>query len=102
MAKCRNCYAPIFFLTEYPEMFNAGTWNEPRAAFREIRPIPIDVDPDPAGFLAIYEYPNNFVYTGGRSDRYVRKLEGPTRDLFVRLGGVVYRSHFATCPAKRN
>lgn len=58
MPKCRNCNAPIFFLSEKPRWFIGGTSQNPTNERTDPRPVPIDVDPSPAGTVAIFEDPN--------------------------------------------
>jgi len=92
MPKCRSCRAPIFFLTEQPEHYNAGTWDQPKQAISQPSPKPINVDPDGEGTFAIYEF---------NGKRYLRAMRGEARSMFKKAGGVLYRIHFDTCPARR-
>lgn len=104
MPQCRKCGAPIFFLSEKPEYYNAGTFQTPRQAVTEPTPIPLDIDPDPVrGYVAIYEIPsrNSVVMNErdwkGKRLTFARKLYGLALKKYVALGGVVYRCHFDTC-----
>lgn len=92
MPRCRNCHAPIFFLTEQPKYYNAGTWDKPKQMLSEVSPKPFDVDPSPAGTFGIYEYVGK---------RYVRRLHDEALRIYKHLGGAVYRIHFETCPNRQ-
>jgi len=96
MANCRLCNAPIFFLSEKPSRFN-----------RSPKLLPIDVNPDPEGSIAIYQAPDPFVvpnlvreFTGQRG-QYVARLYGYAKSSYVALGGVMYRIHFDVCPGRK-
>jgi hypothetical protein len=97
MPNCRLCSAPVFFLSEQPTRF---------AQFPKM--LPIDVDPDDEGTVAIYEVPNpdsvsviDRAFKGVRQ-RFIRRIYGEARRSFITLGGVVYRIHFDSCPGRRN
>lgn len=97
MPNCRNCNAPIFFLTVEPNQYESNP-----------KPVPIDVNPDPAGTLAIYEIPNpDSVYPAhgrdfqGERKRYFRRLGGFALEFYKRSGGSVWRIHFDTCRGPR-
>ncbi len=109
MAKCRNCQAPIFFLTERPVRSVVGGFSG-NATEQVTQPsaIPIDVDPHPAGTLAIFEDPpadciypklgRDFV---GVRKRYVARLYGFALEAYKRGGdAVLYRVHFDSCPTR--
>lgn len=104
MPRCRSCGAPIFFLSERPEYKMVGTYNNPKEIRAEPRPMPIDVDPDPRGNIAIYEFPSPTCVWGrdfvGERPRYFARLYHFALKSYVALGGVVYRLHFDSCPAR--
>lgn len=101
MPACRSCGAPIFFLTEQPRPTTVGGFTgNAREVWSEPKPLPIDVDPDPKGNIAIYEVPppNSIVrkFTGTRG-RFIARLAGFALSSFKELGGTVYTVHFDTC-----
>ena len=96
MPKCRSCNAPIFFLAPEPNRWESNP-----------KSLPINVDPDPAGNIAIYEKPNprsnwkaEREFKGERR-RLMRKLGGEALAAYIRGGGAVYRVHFDTCAARQ-
>lgn len=105
MPKCRNCNAPIFFLSEKPKRIVLdGFTDRAREEITEPKNLPIDVDPSPEGTLAIFEDPNpHSVYPPHGRDfkgvrkKYIARLSGYALESYKRLGGVVYRLHFDSC-----
>lgn len=92
MPRCRNCMAPIFLVKPAPNRWEGN----PKA-------LPVDVNPDPAGTIGLYQVPSPFsMYPAhrdfkGERKTYMRRLGGEALKAYTRLGGVVYRVHFDTC-----
>jgi hypothetical protein len=91
MPNCRNCKAPIFFLTLEPMDVRSGDGYPPRYIRTEPKPHPIDVNPTPAGNISLYKF-------AGRP--YYRKQEGLVLKMLRGYGDALYTSHFDTCPVR--
>lgn len=105
MPTCRNCNAPIFFLTEEPADVRVGGSWPARFIRTEPKPHPIDVDPSPGGTISLYEVPSRssaFVTHGGYKGpfkMYYRRQYAHTLELLRRWNVPLFTSHFETCPA---
>lgn len=74
-----------------------GTYVAPKEIVTEPKPIPIDVNPDNAnGTIAIYD--SKWPASNSKTERFVRRLYHEAAKAWLRAGGVLYRSHFDTCP----
>lgn len=99
MPNCYRCKQPIFFLSERPEYKILGGYLKPKEIRTEPKPIPINVNPDPAGNIAIYETKDQ--YCGVGPGTWIRRLYHEALKIWRERGGVVYSSHFDTCPERR-
>lgn len=92
---CRKCGGPIIFLSVRP------SFNDPNP-----KSVPVDPIPNPAGSIAIYQYPNPRSVFPEHRDAKIRRnyfvyLHNAARDMYVQAGGKMFMSHFESCK-KRN